>query len=187
VDFTATTGQSTRWSTQFGPPADYGDRRTADSKLIVYTSAPFDRDMELAGRPSVALFLAAETADPAIFVYLEDVAPDGRVTYLTEGQLRAISRKLARPAELPYPIDGPAHTHRRADAQAITPAEPFEARIGLFPVAALVRKGHAIRVAIAGADAGAFRRYSEGEPDTYTIYRGASRASAVDLPLRPWR
>lgn len=187
VDFTATTGGATRWSTQFGSPADYGDRRAADAKLIAYTSAPFERDMELAGRPSVRLFLAAETTDPAIFVYLEDVAPDGRVTYLTEGQLRAVSRKLAKPSELPYPIDGPAHTHRRADAQAVRPGQVFEVQIGLFPVAALIRKGHAVRVAIAGADAGTFRRYSEGKPDVFTIHRGGARPSAVDLPLRAWR
>ncbi len=186
VDFTATTGATTRWSTQFGAAADYGDRRAADAKLIAYTSKPFDRDMELAGRASVTLTMTAETADPAIFVYLEDVAPDGRVTYLTEGMLRAVSRKLAAPADLPYPMDAPAHSHKRADAEPVTPGKPFEVKIGFFPVAALVRRGHAIRVAIGGADAGTFRRYSEGKPDVFTILRGGNHAGALDLPLRAW-
>ncbi len=187
VDFAATTGAATRWSAQLGVAADYGDRREADAKLIAYTSAPFDGDTELAGRASVTLTLAAETADPAIFVYLEDVAPDGRVTYLTEGQLRAVSRKLASAGDLPYPIDGPAHTYDRVDAVPVTTGKPFQARIAFFPVAALIRQGHAVRIAIAGADAGIFRRYSQGKPDTFTIDRGGETPSALDLPLRPWQ
>lgn len=130
--------------------------------------------------------MAAETHDPAIFVYLEDVAPDGRVTYLTEGELRAIDRKAADPARLPYPIDPPAHAYDRADALPVTPGKPFEARIALFPVAALIRQGHSLRIAIAGADADTFRRYSEGKPDFFTIHHGPNQVSAVDIPLRPW-
>ncbi len=187
VDFTASTGPATRWSTQMGTAAAYGDRQAADAKLLTYTSTPFDQDMELAGRASVSLTMTAETADPAIFVYLEDVAPDGRVTYLTEGQLRAVSRKPAAPGDLPYPVDGPAHSHKRADALPLVPGERFEVDIALFPVAARIRRGHAIRIAIAGADAGTFRRYSEGKPDTFTILHGGDSASAVILPLRVWQ
>ncbi|MDR3511675.1 MAG: CocE/NonD family hydrolase [Caulobacteraceae bacterium] len=187
VDFTATTGQTTRWSTQIGTPAAYPDRREADAKLLVYTSAPFDKDMELVGQPDVDLYMTAETKDPAVFVYLEDVAPDGRVTYLDEGQLRAIDRKIADPKALPYPLDPPQHSFNRADALPVTPGKPFEVRIALFPVAALIKQGHRVRIAIAGADADTFRRYSEGKPDVFTVYHAAGQASAVHLPLRPWK
>ncbi len=187
VDFTASAGPATRWSTQMGTAAAYGDRQAADAKLLTYTSAPFDQDMELAGRASVTLTMKAETADPALFIYLEDVAPDGRVTYLTEGQLRAISRKPAAPGDLPYPTDGPAHSHKRADALPVVPGETFEISIPMFPVAARIRRGHAIRIAIAGVDAGTFRRYSEGKPDAFTILRGGDSASGVTLPLRVWQ
>jgi putative CocE/NonD family hydrolase len=187
VDFTATTGEATRWTTQIGVAAAYPDRREADQKLIAYTSAPFDADMELAGRPSVDLFMTSETKDPAVFVYLEDVAPDGRVTYITEGMLRGIDRRLADPKTLPYPQDAPAHSFLRKDAEAVVPGKVFEMRFTLFPVAALIRKGHAVRIAIAGADANFFRRYSEGKPDAFTLYRSKARRSSVEIPLRPWR
>jgi putative CocE/NonD family hydrolase len=187
VDFTASTGKATRWTTQIDAPAAYPDRRGADARLLVYTSAPFATDTELAGQPDVDLFLSAQTADPAIFVYLEDVAPDGRVTYLDEGQLRAVDRRLADPRSLPYPQDPPAHSFNRADARPVTPGKVFEARIALFPVAALIRQGHAVRIAIAGADADTFRRYSQGRPDVFTLYRSRARPSAVNLPLRPWK
>lgn len=63
--------------------------------------------MELAGWPIVVLQMSAATSDPAVFAYLEDVAPDGTVTYITEGQLRAMNRKIADQDALPYDL-GPA-------------------------------------------------------------------------------
>jgi hypothetical protein len=186
VDFSASTGQATRWSTQIGEPAAYPDRRAADAKLLVYDSAAFAKDTEIVGQPDVDLFMTSETKDPAVFVYLEDVAPDGRVTYIDEGQLRAIDRKPADPKTLPYPLDPPQHSFDRADSLPVTPGQPFEIKIALFPVAALIKQGHSVRIAIAGADADTFRRYSEGKPDVFTVFHSAAKPSIVHLPLKPW-
>lgn len=187
VDFTASTGKATRWSTQFGTPPAYPDRREADARLIVYDGPAQVQDMELVGTPTVTLTLASTSADPAVFVYLEDVAPDGRVSYLTEGQFRAIHRKPADPASLPYD-QGPApHSFRRADALPVTPGEAMTLSFALMPTAALIRRGHHLRVAIAGADADTFHRYPEVGGETFLIHRGGSRASSVDVPLRPWK
>ena len=90
----------------------------------------------------MTLQIAAATADPVVFVYLEDVAPDGRVSYLTEGQLRLIHRKPASAAKLPYD-QGPApHSFNRADAMPVTPGEVMNVSFALFPTAALIRAGH---------------------------------------------
>jgi putative CocE/NonD family hydrolase len=186
VDFTATTGKATRWTTQFGTPPAYADRRDEDRKLAVFDSEPVAEDSELAGTPVVTLHLAAETRDPAVFVYLEDVAPDGRVTYLTEGQLRAMHRKPAAVVDLPYDQGPAAHSFRRADALPIEPNEIMEIRFALFPTAALIRRGHRLRVAIAGADADTFHRYSEGRAETFTIHSGGKRVSGVELWMRRW-
>lgn len=187
VDFTAGTGKNTRWSTQFGAPPIYPDRREADAKLLVFDSAAFDADMELAGTPVIELFAAAQSNDPVFYVYLEDVAPDGRVTYITEGQLRAIHRAPADPATLPYD-QGPApHSFRRADALPVVPGETMRIEFALNPTAALIRKGHRLRIAIAGADADVFRRYPEAGPERFRVSLGADAASAVTVPLRPWR
>lgn len=187
VDFTAETGANTRWSTQFGPPPAYPDRREADRKLIVFDSSPMTQDMELSGAPIVDLYLAARSRDPAVIAYLEDVAPDGRVTYLAEGMLRAVNRAPADPADLPYDQGEAAHTYARADALPVTPGEVMRLRFALFPTAALVRRGHRLRLAIAGADAAVFRRYSEGGEDVFTIGYGGAEASALIVPMRPWR
>jgi len=187
VDFTATTGDATRWSTQFGTPPAYPDRREEDAKLLVFDSPAFTMDMELAGTPTVTLHASSATEDPAFFAYLEDVAPDGRVTYLTEGMLRALHRRPADPATLPYD-QGPApHSFRRADAMPVTPRAVMEIRFALFPVAALVRRGHQLRLAITGGDAKVFRRHSRGREEVFTILTGPDSNSRVDVDLRPWR
>lgn len=186
VDFTATTGKATRWSTQFGTPPAYPDRRKQDFSLLTYDSAPMTIDTELVGTPVITLYMAARTSDPAVFVYLEDVAPDGRSTYLGEGQFRAIHRKPADPATLPYD-QGPApHSFRRRDALAVTPGARMRLRFALFPTAALIRRGHRLRVAIAGADADTFHTYSYGGPDSFTISYGTGAPSGLEITTRPW-
>ncbi|MDQ9783506.1 hypothetical protein, partial [Serratia marcescens] len=57
----------------------------------------------------------------------------------------------------------------------------------LFPTAALIRRGHRLRVAIAGADADTFHVYSNGGPDTFTISYGAGAASGLEVTTRPWK
>lgn len=186
VDFTAQTGDRTRWSTQFGTAPAYPDRREEDGKLIVFDTAPFEADMEVAGTPVIDLHVATATDDPAFHVYLEDVAPDGRVTYLTEGQFRAIHRAPADPQTLPYDMGPAPHSYRREDALPVVPGEQMEVEFALFPVAARIEAGHRLRVAIAGTDASYFRRYSNGEDEVFEIARGGEAASRISVPMRPW-
>ena len=57
-------------------------------------------------------------------------------------------------------------------------------RLSMYPRSVLLRKGHRIRVALAGADASLFERYpAEGTPKL-TVYREAQRASYLDLPVK---
>jgi putative CocE/NonD family hydrolase len=183
VDFDVTTGPETRWSTQNGVPPRYRDRREMDRRLLTYDGAPLERDHEILGTPVLDLRVATRSDDPAFFAYLEDVAPDGTVTYLTEGMLRAIHRRPADPRTLPYD-QGPApHSFRRRDAELVTPGETMQVRFALFPVAARIRAGHRIRIAIAGADTPMFTRYSGGGADTFEVRRGAD-GSRLELPMR---
>ncbi|MHA2139529.1 MAG: CocE/NonD family hydrolase [Candidatus Hodarchaeales archaeon] len=187
VDFTATTGEQTRWSTQFGAPPNYLDRREEDKKLLVYTGAEMEQDMELVGNPFVTLYVKTKTSDPAFYIYLEDVAPDGYVTYLTEGVFRGINRKLAHNEVLPYDQGPVPHTFSRTDAEPMRPEKIEEIRFALFPIAAKIKRGHRLRVAIAGADGKQFRRYSQGQSESFIVYWGGSTASGITIPLRSWR
>jgi hypothetical protein len=185
VDFTASSGTRTRWHTQLGGgDVVYADRATEDKKLLTYTSPPLDTDLEITGSPVLTLEMASSESDGAIHAYLEDVAAAGRVTYVDEGVFRVVHRKEVDPQSLPYRPLGPAHSFLRADAEPMKPGEVATIRFSLFPTSVLLRKGHRIRIALAGADVGLFQRYpAEGTP-TWTVYREAGRASFVELRAR---
>ena len=183
VDFTATTGLENRWMSQMGKPVHYGDRRDEDKKLLTYTSAPLADDLEVTGSPTVTLYVASTHGDGAFFVYLEDVGPDGRVSYLTEGLLRAIHRKKANPATAPYVPLGVYHTFRKADAQPLVPGETAEIAITLFPISTVFKKGHFIRIAIAGHDDALKDKHPAKGIPVLTIQRNPVYPSQVELPV----
>jgi uncharacterized protein len=186
VDFTASSGTQTIWHTGFGGgDVVYPDRAEEDKKLLVYTSAPLETDLEITGTPVLAIAVSSTTSDGALHAYLEDVSPEGRVTYVDEGILRLIDRKEVDPKTLPYQPLGPAHSFLRKDAEPLTPGEPASIRFALYPTSVLLRKGHRIRVALAGADATLFQRYPAQGTPTWTIYREAQRASFIELPVKP--
>ena len=107
--------------------------------------------------------MASTASDGAFYVYLEDVDADGTVSYLTEGQLRAIHRRTSD-EESPLKLFVPPRTFRREDSMPLVPGALAELRFGLHPVSALVRKGHRLRVAIAGHDKDTFAGGLVGSP-----------------------
>jgi predicted acyl esterase len=104
------------------------------------------------------------------------------VTHVDEGILRVTNRKEVDPKSLPYEPLGPDHNFLRKDAEPLTPGEAARIRFALFPTFVLLRKGHRIRVALAGADASVFQRYPAKGTPTWIVYREAQRESFVELP-----
>ncbi len=183
VDFEATTGKTNRWHTQFGGTAVvYPDRAEEDHRLLTYTSPPLPEDTEITGYPVVTLYVTSKATDGAFFVYLEDVEETGKVTYITEGQLRAIHRKVSTDPP-PYSLLVPYHSFKRKDAMPLVPGEVAELTFGLLPTSVLIKKGHRIRIAIAGHDKDTFARIpAEGTP-VITVARNKLHASFVDLSV----
>ncbi|HEY1471612.1 MAG TPA: CocE/NonD family hydrolase [Candidatus Acidoferrum sp.] len=185
VDFSASTGKQTRWFTGVGGgDVVYPDRAAEDKKLLVYTSAPLESDLEITGTPVLNLVLSSTATDGAVHAYLEDESPEGRVTYLDEGLLRILDRKEVDPHSLPFIPAGPAHSYLRADAARLPAGQPATIRFMLFTTSILLHKGHRIRLALAGADAGYFERYPEDATPIWTIYREPQHASFLDLPVK---
>ena len=183
VDYTHGTGQQSRWDCLVtGGPVAYPDRAKQDEKLLVYDSPPLPGSLEVTGHPIVTLYVSSTAEDGAFFVYLEDVDRDGSVTYVTEGVLRALHRKLGD-AKPPYAQVVPYRTFTRTDAMPLVPGEPAKLVFDLLPISYSFQVGHRIRVAIAGADKDHFTLIPPGEPPTITLYRDASRASHIALPV----
>jgi putative CocE/NonD family hydrolase len=185
VDYTASTGTETRWHTGIGGgDVVYPDRATEDQKLLVYTGPPLDADVEITGAPVLTLCLASSATDGAVHAYLEDVSPEGRVTYLDEGVMRLTDRKEVDPATLPYTPLGPAHSFLRSDVEPLIPGQPVTVRFSFYTTSLVLHKGHRVRVALAGTDSGIFRRYPAAGAATWTVYRDTQRASFIELPSR---
>ena len=185
VNYKAGTGNTTRWSTQIGGGAvNYENRAEADKLLLIYTSEPLNTDIEITGHPVIYLQMSSTETDGAVIVYLEDVAPDGTVTMLTEGELRLIHRK-ASTKKPPYPQFGPYHSFERKDALPMQPGKVAEIGFDLLPLSVQVKAGHALRIAIAGHDKDSFERVLEHATPTYEFYRNAELASFIDIPVVP--
>ena len=185
INFKATTGiKCNRWYAQLGYPVIYKNRAKRDQKLLIYTSPPLESDMEITGYPLITLFLTSTHEDGAVFAYLEEVDPNGNVYLLTEGHFRLIHRKISD-TEPPYKILVPYHTYRKEDSLPLKEGEIAKISFGLLPTSVLIRKGHKLRVGIAGADKDTFLRIpSEGNP-TITIERNKKNASFIDIPIIP--
>jgi predicted acyl esterase len=54
----------------------------------------------------------------------------------------------------------------------------------MYPTSVLLRKGHRIQVALAGADASLFERHTAEGTHKLTVHREAQRASYLDLPVK---
>jgi len=187
VDFDASAGPANRWATQAGGPRiNYGDRAVPDRQLLVYTGNPLRRDMEVTGQPVITLRVASTQTDGNFIVYLEDVAPDGKVFYVTEGELRALHRKLSQ-ARSPYRTTYPYRTYSVHDAELLVPGQTATLTFQLMPTSAVFKAGHQIRVAVAGADTGTFLRIpAKARGDvTITVSHGGLAPSFIDLPVAP--
>jgi len=182
VNFEATTGEKNRWHTQVGGQVSYPDRAPEEKKLLTYTSAPLAADTEITGYPVIDLFITSTADDGAFFVYLEDIDEQGVVNYLTEGELRALQRKISA-APAPYVMAVPYHSFRKQDAMPLQPGKTAELKFGLQPTSVLIKKGHRVRIAIAGADKDTFARIPATGSPTITVLRNKANPSSIELPV----
>ena len=180
VDFGVYTSKLNRWTTQMGKPVlNLNDRDEMDERMLVYTSQPVTNDVQITGTPTVTIQLSSTHEDGAVFVYLEDVDENGNSTYITEGGLRLVHRKIAEQTDEQFNL----HSFNKEDASPMIPGKTEIITFKLWPTSVLIKKGHSIRVAIAGADKSTFDRIPKTGTPTYTIQRNASSSSFISLPI----
>ncbi len=183
VDYSASTGSENRWATNMGGgDVYYGNRASEDEKLLTYTTEPLSESIEITGNPIVVLNASLSTADAALYVYLESVAPNGEVSYITEGQLRATQAKLSEEKPIYVPL-GPYRTFTKKDAISITPGDVHRFSFDLFATSVWVEKGHRLRIAVAGHDASTFARIPVDKESEISIYRSKALFSYISMPI----
>ncbi len=164
------------------------DQILAGQPVLAYTTAPLREDLRLWGPLSATLYGSSTTnLDTVWVVKLHDIAPDGKVTLLTQGHLKASHREVDRSKSKP---GQPFHPYRRSllpEANRV-----YEYQIELRPLFHTFKAGHTISVYIAGDDPAyhaALRTTYTYEvltvPSESSLYHDSANPSHLLLPVIP--
>ncbi|MAW82118.1 MAG: hypothetical protein CMI63_17915 [Parvularcula sp.] len=182
ADFNIGSGVETRWTTQLGKPVAYPDQGDGAGWLCYETPA-LAEDVEITGTPALDLYISSTHEDVMALCHMDDIAPDGRATYLTEGVLRLMHR-----ADLVDDMRLIAGDDIRSflgdDLRPLEAGAEERFQFPLLPISVVIRKGHKLRFRFAGADKDTFVRIPAVGDPILTFHRGAGKRSRIILPVK---
>jgi uncharacterized protein len=146
-----------------------------------FVTTPLKVDTEVTGDAVVDLWISSSAGDGNVFVYLEDVAPDGKVTQVTDARLKASLRKVSKPGYENFGL--PYQRSHKEDAQPLKAGEPVRLVFAFLPASHIFKAGHSIRVSVAGSDYRERDRTPVSPAPVITIYNTPSNPSCVSLPV----
>jgi uncharacterized protein len=162
-------------STQPGPY----DQRPSESRddVLVFSTPPLGRDVEVTGYVSLELYAATSAVDTDFTALLADVDPSGYARFLTDGIVRGRYRESTERAAL------------------LNPGLVYKLAIDLWATSNLFKAGHRIRLYVSSSNFPRFsRNLNTGEPTLgstrfvqahQSIYHDAEHPSALVLPIIP--
>jgi hypothetical protein len=167
------------------------DQRIEEEQGLTWRTPTLSAALTLAG-PIVLHLVAASTApDTDWFAKISDVAPDGTQSIVSEGQLRASLRALARKSTPREPLE------TLASPQAITPGTFYDYEIALAPTAYRLAAGHQLQLRLTSynmpnalpgtidldSQAPAASSFTPLAPATNTVRFGGTDGTALRLPV----
>jgi putative CocE/NonD family hydrolase len=164
-------------------------------RVLTFTSAPLDADIEVTGPIVLELFASSDQIDTRFIVKLADQHPQDEAarakdlqpafTNVAKGWLLASHREkdAKRSTELRA-----FYTH--SNPQPLTPGEVYRFDIEVLPVAYVFKKGHRIRLEIANGDSAVTDAvFTHPYPPTAigsdTFHHNAVHPSRLKLPVIP--
>jgi uncharacterized protein len=158
----------TQWTKYFLHPRDFGlgtEAPDGEETLsyettgdgLTFRTSPLGKSIEITGPVAAKLWVSSQTTDADVFLVLRVFDPAGKeMVFIGSndprvpvglGWLRASHRKLDPQRTLPY---RPWHTH---DEQwPLTPGEPVELDIEIWPSSIVVPSGYRIALTLRGKD-----------------------------------
>jgi predicted acyl esterase len=148
--------------------------------------------VKLAGLITADVWAKLSTTDATLVAILSDVEPSGASNQITAGFLLA-SQHAVDPALSTYGPKGlmirPWHPYTKASQQAVTPNEPTEYKIEIYPTSAIVRPGDRLRLTIGTAntfsDAPNVPTLGQQAGGVITVLHGPRYDSTLLLPVTP--
>jgi uncharacterized protein len=161
---------------------------------ISFETAPLEADTEVTGPMNLVVWVSSTSEDMDIFATIRNIDAEGNDVWETgqqgqqvpvaKGWLRVSQRELDPELSLPY---RPYHKHTRR--QPLTPGQPVECQVEIWPTCMVFRKGHRIRLDIQPRDGVGSAPYTHyhGDYNTgqNTVYTGGDKASYLLLPIIP--
>lgn len=148
---------------------------------LTLAGKPLARPVEYTGHGLADIWISAETPDANLFLYVEDLAPDGSVRVITEGRLKASLRKVET---APWAMPSiPWHRAFAEDVQPLVAGEPTRLQFDLLPTSWVFAPGHRIQVTLTGSDWRERARDPQSQPATITLVSDKLHPSSVSLPL----
>jgi uncharacterized protein len=130
------------------------DNRLTELAELTYTTEPLAEDTLLNGPIAARLFVETTAEEAVVVARLTMVGPEGQSRELSTGLLAASHRALDE--ERSRIVDGinlqPWHPYTRDAVLPVTPGEPMQLDIEIFPTAARIPAGWSLRLAIGTSD-----------------------------------
>jgi hypothetical protein len=159
---------------------------------LTYTTGPLAHAQTIEGPVDVTVYASANTKDTEWVAEVDDVAPDGTSTPLTEGALLGSLRALDPATTWTAPngqILQAGHTYSQPSARPVVPGQLTRYDIEVFPTYDTVATGHRIRITLSTDDT---PHLVPTAPELvnllggiYTVQHSPAAASAVEIPLAP--
>jgi putative CocE/NonD family hydrolase len=175
------------------PKACYTDSATVErnQKAQVYQTAALASDLYINGPIQADLWVSTTNKEAALAVRVDDVDAWGNATPISTG-LMAVSHRavdVSRSRFVKGVMIQPWHPYTQAAQQAAVPGQPMLVNVEVFPAAALIRKGHKLRVAISSSNQAmgvwSTPQQALANGNVTTILNSPSFPSSVVLPVVP--
>lgn len=163
------------------------EKVAAGEPVLEYSTDPLLEPVRLWGPVCARIFAATTALDTAFFVHLADIAPDGSVTALSNGVLKASFREvdpgLSAPAQPFHPFDRRQLPERN---------RVYDYEIEMRPVFHTLKRGHRLRCRIQSNDPN-FMTFLHGVyntemlpwPSSNSIFHDVRWPSQLLLPIVP--
>jgi uncharacterized protein len=168
---------------------------TYEASSLTYTTAPLQSSETITGLLSADLWAELSATDATLVAVLSDVEPSGASNQITAGFLmasqRAVDPKLSTYATTPTGklMIRPWHPFTKASQQPVTPGQPTEYKIEIYPTSAVVKAGDRLRLTIGTAntfsDAPSLPTLGNELGGTISVMHGPGHDSTLQLPIAP--
>jgi len=155
------------------------DRRVRQDRddVLVYTTEPLEKDLEVTGPVELKLFVSSSAVDTDFTATLTDVHPDGQAIHICEG-IRGVAFRDS--LEHPSPIE---------------PGKIYQLSISLWETSMVYKAGHRVRLEVSSSNFPRFARNqntglplgtsAEMRKAQQTVYHDADHPSRLILPVIP--